>query len=270
MALKRPIPAITLAISAVVFIASAAWLGVKIAAFNRDKLPARAHFMPIEAEHFRFGTREVHFTEERSPSGQKVVVVAFGDESIRLPETIPGGVEELPDLRRYEDWLRVYRFILVKGKSAEDAIRAIETDEVDDRLAIVVRTPPPGTDHRTWGEVWAHGWMFDIYELTEKGEIVHERLAYPSKRRGNEPPKEGELVEGTWQYDAAMTSIPPVSRTKPQFDNDASLHFGLDFLIAGVSGMALILSAGFLFAPPRRTVESDAAEAEAAAQNSNR
>ena len=98
-----------------------------------------------------------------------------------------------------------------------------------------------------------NGWTFDIYELTEAGDIVHERLAYPSKRRGNEPPKEGELVEGTWQYDAAMTSIPPVARPKPQFDNDASLQFGLDFFLAGVFGMVMILSAGFLFAPPKRT-----------------
>ncbi len=253
MALKRPIPAFALVISTIAFVATSALLANKIVSFNRDKLPARAHFMPIEAEQFRFGSREVHFTEETSHTGKKVVVVSFGDDTIRLTETIPGGVEELPDLRRYEDWLRVYRFIIVKGMSAEDAVKAIETDEVDDRLAIVVRNPPPGADHRTWGEVWSHGWTFDIYELTEAGDIVHERLAYPSKRRGNEPPKEGELVEGTWQYDAAMTSIPPVARPKPQFDNDASLQFGLDFFLAGVFGMVMILSAGFLFAPPKRT-----------------
>jgi hypothetical protein len=253
MALKRPIPAFALVISTIAFVATSALLANKIVSFNRDKLPARAHFMPIEAEQFRFGSREVHFTEDTTPTGKKVVVVSFGDDTIRLTETIPGGVEELPDLRRYEDWLRVYRFIIVKGMSAEDAVKAIETDEVDDRLAIVVRNPPPGADHRTWGEVWSHGWTFDIYELTEAGDIVHERLAYPSKRRGNEPPKEGELVEGTWQYDAAMTSIPPVARPKPQFDNDASLQFGLDFFLAGVFGMVMILSAGFLFAPPKRT-----------------
>lgn len=253
MALKRPIPAFALVISTIAFFASAVWLTTKIVSFNRDKLQARAHFMPLEAEHFRFGTREVHFTEETSPTGQKIVNVSFGDQSIRLPETIPGGIEELPDLRRYEDWLRLYRFIIVKGMSAEDAVKAIDTDEVDDRLAIVVRNPPPGADHRTWGEVWSHGWTFDIYELTEDGKIIHERFAYPSKRRGNEPPKEGELIEGTWQYDAAMTSIPPVARPKPQFDNDASLHFGLDFLLAGVFGLIMILSVGFLFAPPKRT-----------------
>ncbi|MCA9272958.1 MAG: hypothetical protein KDA31_07935, partial [Phycisphaerales bacterium] len=73
MALKRPIPAIALALSTVAFLASAAWLATKIVSFNRDKLPARAHFMPLEAEHFRFGTREVHFTEDTSPTGQKVV-----------------------------------------------------------------------------------------------------------------------------------------------------------------------------------------------------
>ncbi len=253
MAIKKPIPAAALAASSLVFLATAGWLAVKIAAFNRDKLAPRAHFMPLEAEHFRFGTREVHFNQEQSPTGQMVVVVSFGDQTIRLPETIPGGVEELPDLRKYEDWLRVYRFIIVKGMTAEEAVKAIDTDEVDDRLAIVVRNPPPGADHRTWGEIWSHGWTFDIYELTEEGDIVHERLGYPSKRRGNEPPKAGELHEGTWQYDAAMTSIPPVARPKPQFDNDASLHFGLDFFLAGLSGMVMILSAGFLFAPPKRT-----------------
>ncbi len=252
MALKKPIPTISLAISTLVFVAAAAMLATKIATFNRDNLPPRAHFMPVEAEHFRFGAEEVHFNEETTPTGQKVVVVTFGDQTIRLPETIPGGIEELPDLRRYEDWLRVYRFIMVKGMTAQDAVKAIGTDEVDDRLTIVVRIPPPGADHRTWGEIWSHDWKFDIYELTEDARIVHERFAYPSKRRGNEPPKEGELQEGTWQYDAAMTSIPPVSRPKPQYDNDASLKFGFDFLLAGAAGVVMILSAGFLFAPPKR------------------
>lgn len=250
---RRTIPAAVLVVSSLVFLASAALIARKVVAFNQNDLPARAHFMPIEAEHFRFGSREVHFTEETSASGQKAVVVTFGQETLRLPETIPGNLGEVPDLRRYEDWLRVYRFVLVKDMSAADALRAINEGTLDDRLAIVVRTPPPGTDHRTWGEVWAHGWMFDLYELTEDGRIVHERLAYPSKRRGKEPPKEGELVEATWQYDAAMTSIPPVSRPKPQFDSDASLRFGLDFALAGVSGLAMALSAAFLFAPPRRT-----------------
>jgi len=250
---RSALPAAILAVSSLVFLVSGILIARKIVEFNKHDLPARAHFMPIDAEHFRFGAREVHFTEEDSPAGQKVVVVSFGDETLRIPETIPNNLGEVPDLRRYEDWLRVYRFVLVKDMSAADALKAIAEDTLDDRLVIVVRTPPPGTDHRTWGEVWAHGWMFDLYELTEDGRVVHERLAYPSKRRGSEPPKEGELIEGTWQYDAAMTSIPPVSRPKPQFDSDASLRFGLDFALAGVSGIAMALSAAFLFAPPRRT-----------------
>lgn len=254
MRLKRPIPAITLALSAIVFLASAGLLAKKVAAFNRDHLAPRAHFMPLHAQQFRFGEREIRFTEETNPnSGQKVVVVTFGDQTLRLPETIPNNLDAVPDLRRYQDWLSLYRFVIAKDMSAEDAIKAINADELDDRLAIVVRTPPPGADHRTWGEVWSGGWMFDIYELTEDGRILHDRLAYPSKRRGNEPPKEGELREGTWQYDAAMSSIPPVSRPKPQYDNDASLHFGLEFILAGASGITLALSAAFLFAPPRRT-----------------
>lgn len=253
MPLKKPIPAITLALSAIVFLASGGLLAQKVATFNRDHLPARAHFMPLHAQQFRYGTREVRFTEETEPSGQKVVLVAFGEQTLRLPETIPSNLGDVPDLRRYQDWLSVYRFVIVKGMSAADAIRAIDSDDLDDRLAIVVRTPPPGTDHRTWGEVWSGGWMFDIYELTEDGRIIHDRLAYPAKRKGNEPPREGDLIEGTWQYDAAMSSIPPVSRPKPQFDNDASLDFGYEFVLAGLSGIALALSAAFLFAPPRRT-----------------
>lgn len=244
-----------MALSVVAFVIAVASLAKKIANYNENELPARAYFSPVVDEHFAFGLNEVKFSEETSENDQVYVNVSFGDESLRIRETIPNDLDFLPDLRRYEDWLRVYRFVLVKGMSGKEAMQGILDDTLDDRLVIVVRTPPPGTDHRTWGEVWNNGWMFDLYELKESGEIVHERLAYPSKRRGSEPPKEGELLEGTWQYDAAMTSIPPVSRPKPQFDNDASLEFGWDFMLAGVAGVVFALAAAFFFAPKRVTEE---------------
>jgi hypothetical protein len=263
MAIKRPKTALTMAVSAVVFAVAVVMLGIKIADFNKNELPARAYFSAVTADRFSYGEHPVSFTEEIDEAGSKVVVVNFGDQTLRLRETIKNDLGFVPDLRRYEDWLHVYRFVMVKGMSGKDAIDGILDDSLDDRLAIVVRTPPPGTNHRTWGEVWSGGWMFDLYELKESGEIVHERLGYPSKRKGNEPPKDGELVEGTWQFDAAMTSIPPVSRPKPQFNSDASLLFGLDFIIAGIAGVAFAFAAGFYFSPSKRTEESDAAEAAA-------
>lgn len=258
---KRPRIAIVMALSVVAFAVAIFSLTNKIAHYNKHELPARAYFSPVIDEHFTFGENEVHFTEETSDNNHVYVNIAFGDETLRIRETIPNELDFLPDLRRYEDWLRVYRFVLVKGMSAKDAMQGILDDTLDDRLVIVVRTPPPGTDHRTWGEVWNNGWMFDLYELKESGEIVHERLAYPSRRRGNEPPREGELREGTWQYDAAMTSIPPVSRPKPQFDNDASLKFGWEFMLAGVAGVVFAFSLAFYFAPKRVTEEDLATEA---------
>ncbi len=263
MSIKRPKTALVMAISALVFAGAVVMLGIKIVDFNKNDLPARAHFSKVSAERFEYGNFPVEFTEETDEAGDKTVVVTFGDQTLRLRETIKNDLGVVPDLRRYEDWLHVYRFVMVKGMSAQDAIDGILDDTLDDRLAIVVRTPPPGTNHRTWGEVWSGGWVFDLYELKESGEIVHERLAYPSKRKGNEPPKDGELIEGTWQYDAAMTSIPPVSRPKPQFDSDASLLFGLDFVLAGIAGVIFAFAVGFYFSPDKRTEESDAAEAVA-------
>lgn len=265
MAIKRPKTALTMATSAVVFAGAVVMLGFKIADFNKNDLPARAYFYEVFAEEFSYGDRPIKFTEEIDESGEKYVIVSFGDETLRIRETISNELGFVPDLRRYEDWLHVYRFVMVKGMTAKQAIQGIIDDTLDDRLTMVVRTPPPGTNHRTWGEVWSGGWMFDLYEFKESGEIVHERLAYPSKRKGDEPPKEGELIEGTWQYDAAMTSIPPVSRPKPQFDSDASLLFGLDFVLAGMAGVVFAFAAGFYFSPSKRTEESDAAEAAAAA-----
>ena len=250
---RRPVVASVLAISIIAFAFSVIKITSDIVAFNREKLPPRAHFMPVELEQFTFGGRLVSFSEERDEDNNVTVVVTFGDTTLRLNETIPNDLDEIPDLRRYEDWLRVYRFVMVSGMSTEQALQAIERDEIPDRLVIVVRTPPPGADQRTWGEVWSDGWVFDLYELKEDGTIQHDRLKYPSKRRGNEPPKPGELVEGTWQYDTAMMSIPPVSRPKPQFESDASFRFGWAISLAGVSGLALAISAAFLFAPPRRT-----------------
>ena len=248
-------------VSAVVFAGAVVALGLKIADYNKNDLPARAHFSKITAERFSYGEHPISFIEETNNAGDNVVVVTFGDKELRLRETIQNDLGFVPDLRRYEDWLNVYRFVMVKGMSAKDAINGILDDTLDDQLAIVVRTPPPGTNHRTWGEVWSGGWMFDIYELKESGEIIHERLGYPSKRKGDESPKDGELVEGTWQFDAAMTSIPPVSRPKPQFNSDASLRFGLDFMVAGIAGVAFAFAVGFYFSPNKRTEESDAAEA---------
>lgn len=249
--------------SAVVFAGTVVALGIKIADYNKNDLPARAHFSKVTAERFSYGEHAIEFTEDTDNAGNKVIVVTFGDQTLRIRETIKNDLGFVPDLRRYEDWLHVYRFVMVKGMTAEDAIQGILDDTLEDRLAIVVRTPPPGTNHRTWGEIWSGGWMFDLYEFKESGEVVHEKLGYPSKRKGNEPPKTGELLEGTWQFDAAMISIPPVSRPKPQFDSDASLRFGLDFMVAGVAGVAFAFAAGFYFSPNKRTEESDAAEARA-------
>ena len=250
---RRPVVATVLAISLIAFAISVVKIARDIISFNKNRLPERAHFMPVELEQFTFGGRPVVFSEERDADGRVTVVVRFGDQTLRLNETIDNDLDKIPDLRRYEDWLRVYRFVMVSGMSTEQAIRAIDRDEIPDRLVIVVRTPPPGTDQRTWGEVWSDGWVFDLYELKEDGTIAHDRLKYPSKRKGNEPPKPGELIEGTWQYDTAMMSIPPVARPKPQFESDASFRFGWAISLAGVSGLALAISTAFLFAPPRRT-----------------
>jgi hypothetical protein len=249
MLTQRRAAGAVLVISLGVFLLSAGAMAARIHRFNREQLGAKPVFAPIMDPAFSFADRPVSFVTDDS-GAVPVVTLAYGSSTLALPQTIPGGVEALPDLRRHEDWLRVFRFALTKGQSVDEVGASIRDGSIQDRLAVVVRIPPGGVDPDTWGQVWAKRWRFDLHELMPDGTIASERLGYPTRKRG-EPPKPGELVEGSWQYHAALLTMPANRGPAPRFGNDAVGEFGWTFAGVGLSAVAGAVAAGFLLAPRR-------------------
>ncbi|MEM1072589.1 MAG: hypothetical protein AAGH71_07195 [Planctomycetota bacterium] len=251
--IQRPIALALLMVSFAAFLVSAYFMAQRIARFNETELRPQAFFQPVKQTSFSFAGIPVQIrTLDDDPlaSGLDRVEIRFGDERVVLDETVPGGVDDVQSLARHEEWLRVFRFALAKGKSVEEVEAAIENDSIDDRLVVVRRVPPPGANTSTWGEVWAKDWTFDFYELKTDGTIEHQNLKYPSGRSGHAA-KPGELEQGTWQFDAALQTMPRRRGPKPQFTNDAVRDFGWTHAGVGFSAVLGSVAAAFLFAPRR-------------------
>lgn len=260
---RRPVALALFLMCLVAFVVSSYFMAQRIARFNETKLGARAFFDTVVQNSFTFGGIPVRIrTLDDDPmvSGTDRVEITFGDEVLTLDETVPGGVDDLQTLERHNEWLRVFRFALAKGKSLDEVEAAIDSGTIEDRLVIVRRVPPPGVDTATWGEVWAKDWKFDFYELKTDGTIEYERLAYPSGRTGRAA-KPGELVQGTWQFDAALQTMPPRRGPKPQFSNDAVRDFGWTHAGVGFSAVFGSVAFAFLIAPRREDRKLPAADA---------
>ena len=243
-------------LSAAIFVVSGVAMFQRVKAYNATELPERPYFMPVEATEFTFANRPVRF-EYLQSAGEtpNTIRVTYGDaDPINIRETIPNEISAVPDLRRHEEWLRVFRMIMIRGTSIEEALEAVDRDELNDRLVMVVLRPPAGADTGGWGRIWTHEYRFDLYEFTENGSIVLETLKYPSKRNPGDPVPEGELAEGTWQYDAAMESMPPVYRAEPVDNQNASLALGWTFPVAGTSSLAgMVALIVFMVSGPRKS-----------------
>lgn len=250
---KRPIALVAFLVCLAVFVVSSYFMAQRIARFNENELRPQAFFQPVQQTSFSFAGIPVQIrTLDKDPltSGRDEVEITFGDEVLTLDETVPGGVDDLQTLERHEEWLRVFRFALAKGMTLDEVEAAIAGDTIDDRLVVVRRVPPPGADAATWGEVWAKDWKFDFYELKADGTIVHENLSYPSGRTGRAA-KPGELEQGTWQFDAALQTMPRRRGPKPQFTNDAVRDFGWTHAGVGFSAVFGAVAFAFLVAPRR-------------------
>lgn len=207
-------------------------------------------FNPVNGREFIFADRAVTVTDEQMPTGEGVVV-RYGDEVLRLQATIDPLSDQLPNLVRHKHWMQVLRFAEHGRTTTREADERVRRGEVPDRLVIVVRNPPRGADPDSWGQVWRKLWTFDLYEFQPGGGFTHERLGYPTNRR-NEPPKAGELEEGSWQFYAALFVMPTGSRPTPKFTNDAlkSMDWTLP---AAAASMLMLMGSLAVFAAPKRT-----------------
>lgn len=174
---------------------------------NYYKEHKRALFVyyPLDVRECTFAGKPVKLVDE-SVDAVPYLDIHYGEETLRLPVTIPGQYD-LPGLAKHMDWMRLMRFVDGSGMDFRQTMADLKAGKLQDRLLIATRTPRPGADPSTWGTVWKRDWVFDFYEFKPEGGFAHERLRYPTTRFGQKP-KDGELRENTWQYQAALQLMP--------------------------------------------------------------
>ncbi len=233
---------------AALLLLSVTLMSFRVAEHYRTRPPTKFAFQVLDIRDFSFGHPRrlpVSLQDDRIDSDNWHVNVSYGDEAsgiekLRLRVTVPGHPALIPvGLAVHNDWLRVLRFADASGKSIDRVVGDMESGATHDRLAIVTRTPRAGVDPSTWGRVWVGDWTFNFYEFLPAGGFEHQTFKFPTSRR-SEAYKPGEIVEGTWQYDAAMLVMPEGARPKQKFMNSGVKAMGWTFPVAGFSTMAML------------------------------
>lgn len=251
----RTVAAVLAAISAAVLALSVNAMIARVRAYYERTRQATPFFDRVDRREFEFHARPVTITDERDEQGE-VVVVRYGDRTLRLRPTIPALSPQVPGLARHEAWLTVLRFVATPLGTGGRTDEAIERGELHDRMVVVVRDPHEELDATAHGMGRPSDWTFDLHELMPDGTITTERYGYPLSRRAMRsapPPASGipPLQEGTWQYYAALMTIPRGSRPTPAFTRDAVRSMGWTLPAAAFSGLVLTLSVPWLLAPRR-------------------
>lgn len=228
-------------------------LAGRIVAFHRQNPRAYFAFEPLHTREFRFAGRDVTITDSKE-GDTEYVTVRYGETPLKLRATIPGKYD-LPGLAKHADWLKVLRFADSTGMHFETLQRELEEGRAEDRLVIVTKSPMPGSDPATWGEVWRNDWDFDFHELKPEGGFSHQRLAYPmSERRrkslGLKEPRPNELAANTWQYQAALYLMPKGPSIEVR--NSALMATGWWLPIAGFAGAVVMGALVIAVAPIKR------------------
>jgi hypothetical protein len=213
---------------------------------------------------FPAGTPATHkdgrpsFNSPQTPADALEIAFGEGDSAqrVRVPVHVPSTVT-LPDLLAHNDYLRVLRMVETTGRDMRETLAKMEKGEVPDRLIIVARIPPAlptQQELETWGKVWKKRWAFDIWELLPDGTIHQERrLRYPTGGPFRQA-KEGELQDNTWQFAAALTTMPQEGGIGPtvKLFNNALRAASLALPGAMFCGLGLSLCLAFAFAPGKR------------------
>lgn len=243
----------------VVMLASGGLMARRITDFHEHNKREVYAFRRILNREFSFQGRVVRFEDDLTDPAAPMLVVHYGDATTRIPVAIPpepGSARwRLPDMLAHDDWLRVLLMAPLGGMSYEAWQRGIDDDTLERRLILASRIPRPGSDPATWGSVWKKGWSFDFYELMPDGTIHrHERLKYPTTR-GVQEPKPGELHENTWQFQAALQTMPQAGKIGPthNFFGNAIAAAGWTLPLAAFAGLLGTVASVFAFAPARRS-----------------
>lgn len=251
------------------------FMAVRLNAYNEASGREIYVFQPIYARHFMWDDRRVSFTDEVDADGADVVVLHYGDDTIRLRSGLRSLPEEVPGLQRHESWLKVLRFAPRSGMSIEELQASIDAGSADDRLAAIVRLQRPGVDQDSFGQVMRSDWRFQIVELLPGGGFDEQVLLFPESerafnrrvsaaRRAGEPAperREDELVFGTWQFDAALHVMPKSGPPTPQFGRGAMDALGWTLPAATILFFISAISLAMAFAPERVRAEDSQASA---------
>jgi len=198
---------------------------------------------------FTFEGRECSVKAIPSSEGDKGVAgvrVTWGEahEDLAIGGRI---VKELPDLKRYEDWIAVLR--MASGASAKEVQAKEATGGTErPRLLVVARQPAEGYDAKTWGVARYKDWRYVFLELGVDGGITRSESVY---RDLDDDPR-------SWRFAAAMQVTPglftPGMRSASPFSypnykpvQSAMASMGWTWPASGVAVLTLVVG-GLLLA----------------------
>ena len=246
------------AAAAVVLAVSATAMGSRVSGYYKSNPPVRFAFMPMGITEYIYAGRPVKVTEATTSEGEPAIRIAYGSDEITLKASIPGH-PQLPILARHEDWFRVLRFADATGTSIDGMLAKMKSGEAVDRLVVVTRTPRvgpragAGDAANSDKEKNRRDWAFDFYEFMPAGGFNHQQLNFPTTTRYQKP-REGELVEDTWQWQAALQVMPSGTAPKYKFTSDGLRAMGWTLPATSSSILTLIGSLMVAAAPRRRSV----------------
>ncbi|GDX99333.1 hypothetical protein LBMAG48_17370 [Phycisphaerae bacterium] len=249
-------------ISFIITLLAGGLMTARIRTFLKANPPEVYVFRKVDKREFIYAGRPVTLLDDNTNPQTPTLVLSYGEATQRIPVTV-ANVDRpqrnaLPGLLPHEDWLRVLRMARVTGETPKSFLAKLDKGEVPDRLVIVARIPRPGSDPATWGSVWKKDWQFDFYELLPSGEIAkYPRLAYPTTR-GMKKPKDGELHEGTWEYQAALQTMPQAGAIGPtrNFFGNAIAAASWTLPLAAFAGLTCTYALIFGLAPTRKTTNA--------------
>lgn len=223
-------------------------------------------FSAIDQREFDFHKLHVVIADVPDPAGE-AVVVRFGPNELRLNPTVEPRSAQVPGLARHEEWLKVLRFVEQGRTPPAELNDLVAHGEAGERLVVVVRDPRRALDGTTHGLGRPADSIFDLHELLPDGTIRSERFGFPLSRRAAEAAAASDtpvagvppLEEGTWQYYAALMTIPRGSRPTPAFTRDAVRSMGWTLPAAAFSGLLLTLAIPAFLAPAGRRVAAGGA-----------
>jgi len=257
---RRKIAWAVAAAAGVAMVCSAGLMARRVATFHRENRRETYAFKSVTSRAFDYNQRPVSISDERGDgkdggAGNDLrVVVRYGDDTLTLSPTLPSDTR-LPGLIAHEDWMRVLRFAAATGSTLDQLRARMDSGQVRDRLLIVTRSPEPGSDPSSRGEVNKRAWTFDFYEFAPGGGFDHQRKSFPVKRRadlrtGEVPPApDNELKENTWQYQAALMVMPPARGPNPQFSNDGLHAMGWTLPATSISMLTMLGALMFAASP---------------------